>query len=304
MQQHTGQHVLSRAFIEVADLHTASFHMGEDACTIDLVGDEFNDKAAAEAEKLANSIVLEDRPVNIRNTSPDELESLDLRKAAPEGVTDVRLVEIDGFDLNPCCGTHVTRTGELGLIKVLKTENVKGTKRVQFKAGARALEDYRIKHEILQKLANKLTTSAGGIGAKVDKMSAELRQTQKRAKQLARNLAVLQVAEMLESAQDYGGVKLVVRHFAYGDADFLRQLSAALKSREGTVAVLGAGDGSVLCSASDGIDVDFSDSAVAMAVAAGGSGGGKGAFAQLRLPGGADVENFLQKVGDNVKTVL
>ncbi len=304
MQQHTGQHVLSRAFIDVAGLYTESFHMGEDACTIDLAGAAFDEKAVAEAEKLANAIIQENRKVDIRRASAGELAGLDLRKAAPEGVSEIRLVDIDGFDVNPCCGTHVRRTGELGLLKVLKAENVKGIKRVQFKVGTRAFDDYAFKHDIVQHLAGRFTTGAGEIGSKVDKLESELQRSKKSVKRLAGKLAAFELEQMLLAAEECSGVKLVVRRLPDGDEDLLDLLSAGLRSHGGTVAVLGTGDGAVVCCASDGIGVDFSGSAVAMASAVGGSGGGRGGYARLKLPPGVNVENFLVKVGEHVKTVL
>lgn len=304
MQQHTGQHVLSRAFIEVAGLQTVSFHMGEEACTIDLEGGRFSEEAVADAENLANSVVQDNRPVIFRTVSAADLEKYDLRKTVPGDLTEVRVVEVADFDVSACCGTHVRGTGELGMVKVLKGENVKGTRRVYFKVGRRAVQDYRSKHEITQQLANRLTTSVEGITAKIDKLAAERQRSRKDLKRLTERLASFEKEVMIKSAIDCNGVKLIVRHLPDGDDGYLRALSAELKSERSTVTIIGSGSGLVVCSASDDVALDFSRSAVAMANAVGGSGGGKGAFVQLKLPDGVDVGDFLKKVGDNVKTNL
>ncbi len=149
-----------------------------------------------------------------------------------------------------------------------------------------------------------MTTSVDGIAAKIEKLSAERKQSKKDLKRLTEQLASYEKAFMIESAVDCNGVNLIVQHFPDGDDEYLRMLSAGLKSEPNTVAVLGAGNGAVICSASNGVDVDFTRSAVAMASAVGGSGGGQATFVQLRLPGDVNVVEFLKKVGDNVKTSL
>jgi alanyl-tRNA synthetase len=278
--------------------------MGEEACTIDLEGRDFDEDIVTRAEDLANAVVCENRPVLIRNVTPADLKDLELRRALPDGVTDVRLIDVENFDVIPCCGTHVKRTGELGLIKVLRHENIKGTRRVYFKVGGRAYKDYIDKHTIVQHLANRFTTSADGINAKVDKLSAQLQLSKKDVKRLSKRLAAYEIADLVESASDCNGKKLIIRFFPDSDDGYLRTLSSGLKAEPNVVVILGTGNGTVVCSASDGVAVDFSLSAVPMANAAGGSGGGKGTFAQIKLPTGIDVKEFLIKVGDNVQKTL
>jgi alanyl-tRNA synthetase len=173
MQQHTGQHILSRALIEAGGLHTVSFHMGDDACSIDVEGPEPSQETLDAAEALANTVVWEDRPVTVRTMPRDEVVERSLRKSIPEGVTEVRLVEVEGFDVIGCCGTHVRRAGELGLIKVLKHEKTKGAYRVYFKVGRRAFADYREKHETVRQLAMRFTTSVSNLTEKVEKLQAD-----------------------------------------------------------------------------------------------------------------------------------
>jgi alanyl-tRNA synthetase len=304
MQQHTGQHVLSRAFIQTAGLQTVSFHLGEDTCTIDLEGAGFEADVVARAEDLANSVVMENRPVTVETLPADELGRIDdlgLRRSLPEGVTEARLVEVQDFDVIPCCGTHVRTTGELGLIKVLKSEKVKQFRRVYFMVGGRALRDYRTKHDIVQSLGNRLTTSADDVVAKVDKLVAEGQRMKKDSKRLSQALAGYETRILLDEVSSQPGTRIIVRYFADRGDDYLRMVSTALKQQPDTVAVIGAATGAVVCSASEGVAIDFTSLAVEPARAAGGSGGGKGAFAQVKLPEGADVRKFVEEIGDNVK---
>jgi alanyl-tRNA synthetase len=304
MQQHTGQHVLSRAFIQAGGLHTVSFHLGEEACTIDLEGSGFSEEVAEFAENLANSTIVQNRPVTIR-TLPvsrlDLIEDLELRRALPEGVTEARLVEVEDFDVIPCCGTHVRSTGELGHIKIIRTEKAKGLQRVHFKVGERATRDYRVKHDLVQMLGNKLTTSAADIADKVDKLSAENQRSRREIKRLSQALAEFETASLLAGQGADSGPRVIVHYYADRGDEFLRMVSTALKKEPDTVAVLGAGTGCVVCSASDGVSIDFGPLAVEPAKALGGSGGGKGPFAQLKLPADSDVGQFVEDIANNVK---
>lgn len=301
MQQHTGQHVLSRAFIETSDLHTISFHMGEETCTIDVQAagrSALDDDALAAAETLANRVVQENRPVTVRTVPVSELDADGLRRKVPEGVTDARLVDVAQFDVIPCCGTHVRATGELGLIKVLKWENVKSAQRVYFKVGRRALDDYTEKHGIVSALAARFTTAVAEVGANVDKVLAANQSAKKELRALSQRLAAFEARDLLAGAERLGGVTLVARRVD-GDGGYARAVATQLGEHAGTVAVIGAADGTVVCA---GADAGVAALAVERAKAAGGSGGGRGGFAQLRLPGDADVAAFIEGIAQHVRS--
>ena len=294
MQQHTGQHVLSRAFIEAAQLPTVSFHMGDETCTIDLEGSGFDDAAARRAEDLANHVVAENRPIAVSLVPVAELDQLELRRKVPEGVTIARIVSVRDFDAIPCCGTHVRSTGELGLVKVLRAERVKQLHRVHFKVGQRALDDYREKHGIVQTLAQRLTTSAGDLMHKVERLTDESQAAAKRAKQLTQRLAQAQKPSLLRGATTVGPHRVVVYRDA--DAALVRALATELQAEPGTVALLGADDGTVVCATARDLTIDLATTASAWARELGGSGGGKGGFAQLKLENGARVDEFLARM--------
>jgi alanyl-tRNA synthetase len=217
MQQHTGQHVLSRAFIEAAGLPTVSFHMGTESCTIDLDGTGFGDDAIKRAEDLANQIVAENRPVDITTVPLEELDRLDLRRKVPDGITQARIVSVRDFDMIPCCGTHVRATGELGLVKVLKSEKAKGFHRVHFKVGLRALDDYREKHGILQAVSTRLTTASADVLAKIDRLMDEAQAGARRTKLLTQRLASAEKHRLLAGAGQVGSVRVRRRDAQRGD---------------------------------------------------------------------------------------
>src|SRR6476646_6326639 len=141
MQQHTGQHVLSAAFDRLSGVKTVSFHLGADVSTIDLAR-EVTPKEIAAAEDEANRIVWEDRPVTIRYATAEEAAALPLRKE-PVRTGTLRLIDVEGFDLSACGGTHVSRTGAVGLIAVTAWERFKGGHRLEFACGRRVLVRFR-----------------------------------------------------------------------------------------------------------------------------------------------------------------
>jgi alanyl-tRNA synthetase len=299
MQQHTGQHVLSRAFIETGGLNTVSFHMGEETCTIDLEGPGFDDRSARRAEDLANRIVGENRPVDITTVPVAELDRLELRRKVPAGVTAARLVSVRDFDVIPCCGTHVRATGELGLVKVLKSEKAKGLQRVHFKVGLRALADYRDKHAIVQAVATRLTTAPADVLAKVERLLDEAQAGSKRTRALVQRLAAAEKGRLLAGAARAGSVRVLVHRDP--DAAFARALATELQAESGVVAVLGADDGSVVCVASHDLAVDLATGASDVARELGGSGGGKGGFVQLKLADGTRLDELMQRMEAHVR---
>ncbi|HYG79907.1 MAG TPA: alanyl-tRNA editing protein, partial [Pyrinomonadaceae bacterium] len=134
IQQHTGQHILSQAFIELFDAETRGFRMLEQYCEVDIALEDPSEEKVEQAVELANRVIWEDRAVTVRQVTKEEAAGLPLRKET-EREGELRLIEIEGFDLTPCGGTHARRTGEVGLIAARSFERAKGLTRVDFVAG-------------------------------------------------------------------------------------------------------------------------------------------------------------------------
>ena len=143
MQQHSGQHVLSAAFVRLFDMPTVSFHMGTDYCSIDLDAKSLNLKQIEAAEALANEIVQENRSVGIRFVTPEEARGLGLRKVPAVQKDELRLIDIRDFDLTACGGNHVQGTAQIGCILLRKSERVRQGWRVEFVCGKRAISTAR-----------------------------------------------------------------------------------------------------------------------------------------------------------------
>lgn len=239
MQHHTGQHILSQAFIRVAAAETVSFHLSPQSVTIDLDRADLTAEAVREAEGLANEVVWQNRPVGVREVTRDEAAGLALRKLPPGRDGRLRLIDITDFDLTACGGTHVAGTGEVGLIKVLKTERRGETMRVEFCCGGRALADYRAKHEVVQQLGAALTTGTTELLPSVSKLQDEARELRAALKRQQSVLLALEAAQLWATAEPLGDARLVVRAFAGRTVDELRQLANALTANGSAVALLG-----------------------------------------------------------------
>lgn len=238
MQQHTGQHILSAAFMKAAGAPTIGFHLGDDYVSIDLAARELDEARAAEAEELANAVVRTDLQVRAWFPSPDELATIPLRKA-PEVDGDLRVVAIGEFDYSACGGTHVARTGEVGPIKLLRTERLTRGTRVSFLSGDRARADYARKHAIVRSLAGSLTCAPEEIGEAVARLESALQDTRREAALWKAAALDAEAARMESGAAAFGGVRVVVAAFEGRAADEVRELALKLTERDGLIVLLG-----------------------------------------------------------------
>jgi alanyl-tRNA synthetase len=232
MQQHTGQHILSQAFINLFNAPTRSFRVLETSCEIDVDLNNPTTEIIERAVELANNVVWEDRAITIRNVTSDEAAELPLRKE-PARDGDLRLIEIDGFDLTPCGGTHAYRTGEVGMIAVRSWERAKGLTRIEFVAGTRALADYRKANRSAREVAALFSTGRDDAPQVAAQMVEE-------HKELNRRIRVLEeLAAEVEAAKLLAGTNGVVSQIFDGrDAESLKKLALALIANPGVVALL------------------------------------------------------------------
>src|SRR4029077_7774762 len=153
IQQHTGQHVLSAAFVRLFNMPTVSFHMADDYCSIDVDAPTLSKDQIEAAERLANEVNLENRIVDIRFVTREEAGNLGLRNPPPAERDELRIIEIRDFDLSACGGTHVNQTGQMGCIQLRKAEKVRQGWCVEFVAGQRAVATARRDYTTLSETA-------------------------------------------------------------------------------------------------------------------------------------------------------
>jgi alanyl-tRNA synthetase len=196
MQQHTGQHLLTASFVELYGIQTTSFHLGKELVTIDLDAKKVSDDQLAEVEKRANQIILENRPIETKWVSKEELAAYPLRKkvAVEE---DIRLVIIPDFDYNGCGGTHPSSTGQIGSLKILDTEMQKGHVRVHFVCGNRVIDQLHRKQKTLQEVTHLLSASEDGVVNSVKILLENGKKLEKTLDEAQQQLLNYEVKELL-----------------------------------------------------------------------------------------------------------
>jgi len=283
MQQHSGQHILSQALERVAGAHTVGFHMSAESSTLDLDLASLSAAELGQAEALANEIVWENRPISVRYVTHDEAHELPLRRL-PDAKGDLlRLITIDSFDMSACGGTHVRHTGEIGMIKVLKTERQGNKLRIEFLCGSRALADYAEKNAILSRLSTEMTTSHLEIENTYARLRQELKEANKKNKQLRAQIARFEAASLVTDATEIAGTRLICKVFEDSDPQALRRLASQLTRQDDTIVLFGlAGEkAQLLLARSDNMAISMNDVLTdVLPVLGRAAGGGSAKFAQ------------------------
>ena len=305
MQQHSGQHVLSAAFVRLFNMPTVSFHMGDDACSIDLDTPLLTAQQVEEAELLANQIVQENRPVEIKFVTQEEAQNLGLRKPPRADKDELRLIDIHEFDLSACGGTHVRGTGQIGCILLRKTEKVRQGWRVEFVCGQRAVATARRDYATLTEAAGLFSGHIWDVPQQVRKSLEEVRTVRKSGEHLLEQLAELQAARLLAEAVPLNGRKLIVRVFSDRDLTFIHLLAQRLTRLETNVIALLAATAeqtSLVFAQSKGMTFDMGALLKEMLNALGGRGGGSKEMAQGGAPTSEGLESALDKVAARLRT--
>src|SRR5438552_16556001 len=242
LQQHTGQHIFSAAFVKLFAAPTRSFRVLEHDCEIDVDLDNPTTERIERAVDLANQIVWESRPITVKHATSEEAASLPLRKEpAREG--ELRLIEIDDFDLTPCGGTHAKSTGEVGVIAVRSWERAKGLTRVQFMAGIRALIDYRKANRTGRDIAELFSAGREDSPSLVSKTIDENKKLVRRVCELEEVASGVEAKKLLKQAVvGSNGVRVIAQVFDDRDADSLKHLALALIAHPHTIALLSSRD--------------------------------------------------------------
>jgi alanyl-tRNA synthetase len=297
MQQHTGQHLLSAAFVRLSNAKTVSFHLGEQVSTIDVEIQSLSREDLARVERLSNEIIAEDRPITIRYASREEAQHMGVRKL-PDREGEIRLIDILDFDLNACGGTHARSTGQIGGLLLRRTEKVKQGTRVEFVCGLRAAAAARHDFELLADAAALYPCALADLPANIAKQRDDARQTQKRESRLLEEIAELQAAQLArETAPDSSGAKLIIQVFADRDAAFIKLLGQKLtRTASGITALLATSQSppALVFARSADVRSDMGSLLRELVTAAGGRGGGSKDFAQGGVPEGAQLDDLLE----------
>jgi alanyl-tRNA synthetase len=297
MQQHTGQHLLSAAFIELFNFPTISFHLGREVCTIDLTAPAIAPRHIEQAERRSNEIIFEDRVVTVRYGTAQELEEAGVRKRVDrEGI--LRAIEVEGFDRQPCGGTHLARTGQAGLLLTRKLERRRDFWRLEFVCGFRALAVARADYVNLTRDAALLSCGIPEVPRVLEKLVEERRAQHSAVKRLEEHLAEHEARSLLAAnpAATPDAPRLIASAIEDASAEYLRLLAAKLASEARVVALLASrSTAHVVFAQSRHLAADMGALLREALKEFPGKGGGGKDFAQASLSEPAQADAFLAR---------
>jgi alanyl-tRNA synthetase len=283
MQQHAGQHILSAAFEEEFGYKTVSFHLGQELCSIDLEVGEITDEEANEAERIANLIVLENRPIETKWVQEEEIHQYKLRKKL--AVTEnIRLVIIPDFDYNGCGGTHPKSTGQVGSIEILHWEKQKKNTRVYFVCGDRVRKQLHEKHSVLQKLTSLLSAPQEQLEEAASRVLQQVKDLEKTIVEFNGKLIDYEAADQLNKGENFEGYQLIKSSFVNRTMLELQQLAKAIAGKSDTVIALLVNETDdniqIVCSRGKNVTVNMNQLIKKVLPNMNGKGGGNESVAQ------------------------
>jgi alanyl-tRNA synthetase len=302
MQQHTGQHLLSAMFQERFGRPTVSFHLGAELSSIDLRGAEPTLDILEGAERAANRIIFEDRPINVRYGTQEQLAEMGVRKEVQRtGI--LRAIEIEGADLQPCGGTHVRRSAQIGMLLVRRCTKMRQDWRVEFACGARAERLARNDFRLIARTAANLTCAPDDLADTAARIVAERDANFKEVRSLLQRLSELEAVAALQSTPaSAASIRIVVRALDEStQPDYLGFFSTQLAKAEGVIALLGLkGSGQLVFAqhASSGKDMNALLKRVFERFT--GKGGGNRDFARGRLADASHIDQALEFAHTNL----
>lgn len=294
MQQHSGQHILSQAIVNLLNLDTVSSRLSlESPSTIDLQTEYKSEADILAAEDLANVLVWQDRLIKTYLISQDMVPGVPFRKA-PQVAGAIRVVEVEGFDYSACGGTHCTRTGMVGLIKILRTEKRSDKLRIYFTCGRLALRTYQEFYGVMTGASRQLSVPPEELGQAIARQNEQLEAARDRIEALEEEMQGLETRALLTSAESFDSYRLVIASFRDRTIQQLRGMAAQMQNEPMVIALLGSlGDGklslAVACAPDSGINA--TELALRHLVEIGARGGGD---ARLAQGGGPATESQFQ----------
>jgi alanyl-tRNA synthetase len=295
MQQHTGQHLLSAMFQERFGRPTVSFHLGSEVCTIDLRGPELSEEILEGAERAANQVIFEDRPVSVRYGTAEDLAQLGVRKKVERSGI-LRAIEIEGADLQPCGGTHVKRTAQIGVILVRQCTKIRQDWRVEFVCGRRAERAARQDFLLLRRVAERLGCATSDVVETSERVlterDAHFKNARATLQRLAEAEAVLELQTIERSPDGLGVINRVFQVDA--QAEYLGHFATQLAKSGKTIALLARFPcGHLIFAQHPSAGKDMNALLKQVLEQVGGKGGGTRDFARGRLDDPRQAESAL-----------
>jgi alanyl-tRNA synthetase len=302
MQQHSGQHILSQCFIEILDGVTRSFHLGEQVSTLEIGTSSISEDTLERVESRANEVVFEDREIRTYFVEADQVETIPLRRP-PKKEGTIRVVEVRGFDYSACGGTHCRRTGEVGLIKIIRWDKIRDNLRFEFLCGGRARKDYRDKNRSVLDISQKFSVHERDAASAVERSLQEARLTRKRLKQLQEALAGFEAGEIIQKEPG----RLILRVWVDKTAEEAKLLAlnvTRLAERAVLFAVRGGERDHFIFACSEKMPLNMRELVPLAMERAKGKGGGGSSLVEVVAEKGADLEGVLAAAEEYLKTRL
>ncbi|GHV80948.1 alanyl-tRNA editing protein [Spirochaetia bacterium] len=306
---HTAQHLLSGTILRMTGAPTVSMHLGEDVadgshpCTIDVNTREIAGETLLAVEEVVAEAIEENHPVIIHRCPPERVEDFPLRKIPPKGEEVIRVVEIQGNDFSPCCGTHVTATGEIGMLRVLGAEKYKGMTRVSFIAGRRVLRDSRALRRNAETVSHALSVPVAETGAGVLALVEKAAQLERKLKALEEEAALRKAQALLrgaglldEAGKAVGEGRVLTKCFADADMDEVLRIGRAAQGLCAAVLVLASPRELKFAGLCAVKSVDIRPLLKDLMTQHGGKGGGGPSFFQGQFSTAEDLAAFLQSI--------
>jgi alanyl-tRNA synthetase len=298
MQQHTGQHLLSAVFQERFGLSTVSFHLGQSVSTIDLRGPQPTPQILEGAVRAANAIAFEDREITVRYGTAEQFAQMGVRKQV-DRMGMLRAIEIAGIDLQPCGGTHLRRTGQIGTILLGTCTKVRQDWRVEFLCGHRAEAAARRDADLVARVSARLKCAPHDLDASVARLLQEWDSALRNFKSLLPKLADADAATRLGAITASGdGSRSVTEVLLDVAPEYLQFYATALVRSENVVALLAVQEtGALLFAQNPGVGKDMNAVLREVLNRLGGKGGGTKDFARGALTDPAKASEALSLAG-------
>jgi alanyl-tRNA synthetase len=294
MQKHTGQHILSRAFIEICGAETISARMGQEDTTIDLDRDQVSKDDSINAEDLANLVIFQNRPVEIDFVSYEKLKEIPLRKIPDRQEGDFRIVTIKDFDWSACGGTHCSATGSVGIIKITGKEKIRGNLRVRFLTGLKALDDYRWRFDQIETISNLFTRHGRESLDAIKALNEENKSLRRQVAGLRKELLPTLVDGWYDNSIELNGNRIIALDLSGQDFKAAKGTALAIINKYDVVVLVGIDD-KLLVAASKSLAVSAADIIRNASERFGGKGGGT---PQLAQGGGFNPEDIKVLIAD------
>ncbi|MCP3945124.1 MAG: alanyl-tRNA editing protein [Desulfobacteraceae bacterium] len=293
MQQHCGEHILSGVIKKLYNGINKGFRMGEDHVTIDIDLPGITQEMLDQIEFDSNQAVYDNLPIHIHKVATlEQANQFDLRKKIMVD-KDIQIVEIQGVDCVACCGSHPGITGDVGIIKLLKSEKYKGMTRIYFKCGHRALKDFKLKHNLISGLCQKYSAEPSNLLGRLQKEEEKYKALRERFNNVKKAINQSKILELQKTKND----GIIASYLQGFDADDLSAISKGLTEQGTAIVLLGSDlDLKVVLSHSGNLDVHCGKLFKEHIKVYHGRGGGGERMAQAVFTNTCDLKGFVDAI--------